>query len=98
MSSLKFYVKPAPGERVESTLTLPPSQAASIYGVVQTADGTPARGCVVLLYDEHEPAPLAQAFTNEEGQFCFGPLVGDRLYIINIYYDDAQIRTLEITV
>jgi hypothetical protein len=52
----------------------------------------------VLLYGEDEAEPLAQAFTDAQGRFCFGPIPGDRLYIINIYRDSARIRTLEIGV
>ncbi len=98
MSSLKFYVKPAPGERVETELTLPSAQEAAILGSVRTADGTPAAACTVLLYADGDTVPLKQAFTDAEGRFCFGPLAGDQLYIINIYHDHTRIRTLEIGV
>ena len=96
MSSLKFYVKPAPGERVETELILPSTQEAVILGCVRTADGAPAAACAVLLYGDGDAIPMKQAFTDAEGRFCFGPLAGDQLYIINIYHDDTHIRTLEI--
>lgn len=98
MSCLKLYVKPAPGERVETDLTLPDAQPATILGTVRTPAGDPAGACSVLLYADGEDAPLHQAFTDEQGRFCFGPLPGDRLYIINIYRDDTRIRALEIGV
>ena len=96
MSSLKFYVKPAPGERVETELILPPAQEAAILGIVRTADGSPAAACTVMLYADGDPIPLRQAFTDAEGRFCFGPLAGDQLYIIIIYHDHTHVRTLEI--
>ncbi len=98
MSSLKFYVKPGPGERVETDLTLPPPLESSIWGTVRAADGAPVASCMVLLYADGEALPLHQAVTDAEGRFCFGPLPGGQLYIINIYRDDVQIRTLEIGV
>ena len=98
MSTLRFYVKPAPGERVETELTVPDEAASCILGTVRSPTGDPAGGCAVLLYGEDEAEPLAQAFTDAQGRFCFGPIPGDRLYIINIYRDSARIRTLEIGV
>lgn len=98
MSSLKFYVKPASGERVETELTLPAVQESAILGSVRTADGAPAAACTVLLYADGDTLPLKQAFTDSDGRFCFGPLAADQLYIINIYHDQTHIRTLEIGV
>ncbi len=98
MSSLRLYVKPAPGERVETELTLPPEDDSCILGTVKSPSGDPAGGCAVLLFPEDGGEPLAQAFTDAQGRFCFGPIPGDRLYIINIYRDSARIRTLEIGV
>lgn len=98
MSSLKFYVKPSPGERVETELALPGEQPALILGTVRLPTSDPAGECAVLLYADGDDAPLHQAFTDEQGRFCFGPLPGDRLYIINIYRDGTRIRSLEIGV
>lgn len=98
MSTLRLYVKPAPGERVETELTIPDEADSCILGTVRTPSGDPAAGCAVLLYPESGDAPLAQAFSDAQGRFCFGPIPGDRLYIINIYRDSARIRTLEIGV
>lgn len=98
MSTLKYYVKPAPGERVEAALTLPPAQSACILGTVRLPSGDPAGDCAVLLYADGGDAPLHQAFTDGQGRFCFGPLPGGQLYIINVYCDSVRIRTLEIDV
>ncbi len=98
MSSLKFYIKPAPGERVQAELTLPAAQESFLLGTVKTAAGDPAVGCAVLLQADGGGVPVHQAVTDETGRFVFGPLPGDQLYIINIYHDDTHVRTVEIGV
>ena len=47
-SSLKFYLKTIPGERVEADLTLPEEDGAILTGIVTRRDGEPASAAVVL--------------------------------------------------
>ncbi len=94
----KVYLKPAPGERLETVITLPEENRSVIFGQVRSARGAPAAGLPVLLFAEEDDKPLLQAFTDEAGNFCFGPVPGDRLYYINIYQSAVKVRTVEVDV
>ena len=52
MSSLKIYVKPAPGERVETELTLPEAQESSIFGAVRLPSGDLTSFCILFIKRE----------------------------------------------
>ncbi len=95
--NFRFFVKPAAGERVETTLTLPPEHRALLLGTVQS-DGAPVRDIIVLLFDAETHRPLMQAYTDEDGAFMLGPLEPERLYCVSVAQCDTIVRTLEISI
>lgn len=101
MQQSNFYCKPAPGERVETTLQVPPDLTAAIHGIVTAPDGMPLADVLVLLFrmeDESASAVLiAQVSTDADGHFAFGNLQGDALYRIKVFQQGKQVRTLELT-
>ncbi len=95
--TFRFFVKPAPGERVETTLSLPPEHRALLLGTVLS--GTePAPELPVLLFDAETHRPLMQAYTDEDGCFALGPLEPERLYCVSVCQCGTAVRTLEISI
>ena len=91
-----IFIKPAPGERIETTLVLEPAESASLCGLTLRADGTPVGGVLALLYADDGATPIDQAVSDEAGRFCFGPLEADRLYTIHLHERHRAIRVLEV--
>ena len=101
MKQPNFYCKPAPGERVETTLQVRKDLTSVIHGVISTSDHIPLTEALVLLFREEEgalhPVLVGQVTTDEEGHFAFWNLQGDILYQIKIFQQGKQVRTLEVT-
>lgn len=94
----KFYCKPAPGERIETALTIPPDTSAAIHGVLTDPEGVPLPAVLVLLFrmqDDASPVLIAQITTDADGHFAFGGLLGDTLYQIKLFRQHTCARTLE---
>jgi len=95
-----FYCKPAPGERIETRLTVTPDRSAAIHGVVLDPEGAPLSCALVLLFlAEESPGSqtlLAEAQTDAEGHFAFGCLEGDVLYRIKVFQQGRKVRVLEL--
>ncbi len=90
---LNFH--PAPGERVETTLTLPEPETASFFARLLRIDGSPAPGVLALLFDAQSDALLEQAVSDEGGRICFGPLAAGRLYTVRLHLAQPTTRILE---
>jgi len=100
MQEFKFYCKPAPGERIETALTVSPDTSSAIHGVLTDPEGAPLPATLVLLFQTEEDAPpvlIAQIATDAEGHFAFGGLMGDTLYQIKIFQQNTRVRTLELS-
>lgn len=98
MSSVaKFYFKPAEGEHIETTVKLTQEKAAAVCGTVVDRAGALVDGALVLLFRSGQEKKLIdRQFTDEEGQFSFGPIEGNVLYLIKVYKNSVKIRELEI--
>ncbi len=98
MSSVaKFYFKPSDGEQVETTVTLENEKAAAICGTVRDKAGARVGGALVTLFrSEQDKKLIDRQFTDDEGQFSFGPLEGSVLYLIKVYKNSIKLRELEI--
>ncbi len=98
MSSVaKFYFKPAEGEHIETTVKIEQERAAAICGTVKDRSETPVEDALVLLFKSGQEKKLIdRQFTDEEGQFYFGPIEANVLYLIKVYKNSVKIRELEI--
>ena len=77
MSFTKFFFKPGKGEQIETTVRLLPDSRSAIHGHIKDAAGTPLADAAVFLFEspeEGEPRLVGRMFTDELGQFLFGPL------------------------
>ena len=100
MSDSKFYCKPAPGERIETALTLIPDTSCAIHGVIRDPDDASLPAVLVLLFRQEEATPpvlIAQVMTDADGHFAFGGLSGDTLYQIKVFTQNTRVRTLELS-
>lgn len=94
-SSLKFYIKTVPGERVEADVSLPPEDGGVLTGTVVRADGEPAPGAVVLALDAATMEPVCHGLTDAHGFFLLGPLPA-ALYQVQVYDGASPVRAVQI--
>ena len=95
----KFYFRPGENERVETTVSLQPELRSAIHGTVRDAAGQPLRDALVMLFEvmhDGELTLVGQMFTDEDGQFVFGPLQDSRLHLVKVYQNTVKLRQLEI--
>ena len=96
-SRAQFYFKPADGEHIDTVVTLEKEKAAAICGTIKDRGGNCVCGALVLLFiAENEKKLIDRQFTDDEGQFYFGPIEGNVLYKIKVYKNDVKVRELEI--
>lgn len=96
-STAKFYFKPAEGEHIETTVKIDQEKAAAVCGTVVDKAGAAVEGALVLLFRSGQDKKLIdRQFTDDEGQFSFGPIEGNVLYLIKVYKNSVKVRELEI--
>ncbi len=98
-ANTRFYFKPGENERIETNVTATPDCRSAICGVVRDTEGRPVPDALCMLFSvggSDALAPAGQGFTDDAGQFVFGPLTAGQLYMIKVYKDNVKWRTLEI--
>ncbi len=94
----KFYFRPAAGEHIETVVPMEPESYAAVCGRVTDARSRPLPEVLLLLYTAgEEPRLLGRTVTDEEGQFAFGPLEAEKLYLIKVFKNNVKLRELEIS-
>ena len=102
----KMPVKPCPvididgviekGKQYDIEITLPEDKRNVIYGVVLDDCKDPVENAVVKLIEvdykmgKETRKPVSHTFTDEEGEFVFGPLCPDKEYAIQIWKDEVR--------
>lgn len=95
----KFYFRPGRGEQVNTVITPLPEERSAVCGRVVDTRGLPVSDALVLLFRNKEgaaPELISRFLTDEDGQFFFGPLEPEMLYIIKVFKNNIKIRELEI--
>lgn len=83
----------ATGKQFDLEITLPEDNRSVIYGVVKDCYQDPVCNAVVKLVEvvcdcgKEERRPVSHTFTDEDGQFVFGPLCANKFYEIEIWVD-----------
>lgn len=93
-----FYLRPAENELIETVVQLRPDPRPAILGTVVGDDHRPVANALVAVYESGGDAPdipVGSLYTDELGQFAFGPLEPAKLYIIRVYKNGGNVRTLE---
>ena len=96
-SCLTFYLKAAPGERVETDLTLPPEAGGVVTGVVSRSSGEPAAAAVVVATACETGQSVCHCVADAQGFFVLGPLA-PALYNIHVYDGAVPVRAVQIEV
>ena len=77
-------------------IVLPEDNRGVLFGVIKDCYKEPVKDAVVKLIEvdcEHgkeERKPVSHTFTDEEGEFVFGPLCPDKKYEIQIFVDRVK--------
>lgn len=84
------------GKQFDLDITLPEDNRDVIYGVIKNCFKEPVRDAVVklteIVYDcgKEERRPIGHTFTDDEGEFVFGPLCPNRHYAIQIWANNTK--------
>ncbi|WP_053956585.1 hypothetical protein [Inediibacterium massiliense] len=98
----KFDFIPEENEQLEATLKLQKESRSVIHGVVKDECGKLVKDAVVKLFkvkkihNLEKLIPITHTFTDEHGQFLFGPLCAHQKYLIKVWVNHVKIRELEI--
>ena len=83
----------ATGKQFDLEITLPEDNRSVIYGVVKDCYHDPVANAVVKLVEvvcecgKEERRPVSHTFTDDDGEFVFGPLCANKFYEIEIWVD-----------
>ena len=86
----------ATGKQFDLDITLPEDNRSVIYGVVSDSCHNPVCDAVVKLVEvvndcgKEERRPVSHTFTDEHGEFVFGPLCANKFYEIVIWVDEVK--------
>ena len=100
MSVFQFTTKE--NEQIETIVQLPKEPRSVIHGVVKDWEDKIVKNAVVKLFEVKyssnitELKPLTHTFTDEEGQFVFGPLTPNKQYVIKVWVNNVEIRHINL--
>lgn len=96
----RFFVRAGDNERVTADIRLQPDSRSILHGTVKNETGQPLVGALMLLMEagtpESEPVLQTATFTDDDGQYYFGPLKPGALYVVKVFYNQVKLRELEI--
>lgn len=89
----KYSFVPMENEQIDTTINLEEEVRSVIHGVVRDCRGKPVKDAVVKLLraggtDPCDLIPITHTFTDDCGQFLFGPLTPCKKYVIKVWYFD----------
>jgi hypothetical protein len=100
---VKFEFIPKENEQIETIVKVPEERRSVIHGIVKDWRNKIVKDAVVKLFEVSSTSnsymlnPINHTFTDEHGQFLFGPLCPNKKYLIKVWFNDAKIRELLIT-
>ena len=86
----------ATGKQYDLDIVLPEDDRSVLYGVVKDCHKEPIKDAVVKLIEvdfscgKPERKPVSHTFTDEHGEFVFGPLCANRLYEVEIWVNNVK--------
>ncbi len=85
------------GKQFDIDITLPEDNRNVIYGTIKNRYKDPIKNAVVKLIEivigkdgRKTRIPITHTFTDENGEFVFGPLCPDKDYAITIWVNDVR--------
>lgn len=97
---VKFSFTPGENEQIEAVIKVPEERRSIIHGIVKDHKNRNVKDAVVKLFEVLNPQeecrlkPITHAFTDECGQFLFGPLIACKQYVIKVWINNVKIREL----
>jgi len=97
---VKFNVVPGENEQIDAIIKVPREPRSIIHGVVLDELNRPAKDAVVKLFkmkkcdDPRCLEPITHTFTDDCGQFLFGPLCPNVKYVIKVWINHVKTREL----
>jgi len=97
---VKFNVVPGENEQIDAIIKVPKEPRSIIHGVVLDEYNVPAKDAVVKLFkiikqdDLRCLESVAHTFTDDCGQFLFGPLCPNVKYMIKVWINHVKTREL----
>lgn len=97
---VKVAFVPGENEQIEAVIKLPKEPRSVIHGVVKNYKDQLIENAVVKLFEADNPnnpcslTPISHTFTDECGQFIFGPLCPGKQYVIKVWVNDIKFREL----
>lgn len=84
------------GKQYDLDITLPEDNRNVIYGIVKDCYKEPVADAVVKLIEVENKMgkeirkPVSHTFTDEDGEFVFGPLCANRIYEVQVWVDNVK--------
>jgi hypothetical protein len=100
---VKFDFCPKENEQIDAVIKVPEEKRGVIHGIVKDWKDKLVKDAVVKLFEviskgnSYNLKPIAHTFTDDLGQFLFGPLCPNKKYAIKIWFNDTKIRELIVT-
>lgn len=98
--AIKFEFTPEENEQIEATIIVPQETRSVIHGVVKDCKNCIIKNAVVKLFKVMRNCkksilkPIGHTFTDESGEFLFGPLSSKVNYVIKVWVNDIKIKEL----
>lgn len=99
---VNFTIEPEKNEQIEAFIKLPEESRSVIHGVVKDWNDEFVKDAVVKIFEKKNKCkscdlkPLTHAFTDDCGQFVFGPLISGKIYIIKVWVNRTSTRKIVI--
>lgn len=100
---VNFDFVPDENEQIDAIVKVPKEPRSVIHGVVKDCYNKVVKDAVVKLFKMPDPKkpcvlePLTHTFTDDCGQFIFGPLCPHVKYVVKVWINHVKIRELIIT-
>jgi len=95
---MRFSFTPGQNEKIEAVVTVPNERRSIVHGTVYNLDGQHVADAVVRLFvcNEEKLEPVADTFTDSDGEFIFGPVETEKNYVVKVYVNGVTLREITI--
>lgn len=75
------------GKQFDLELSIPEDNRAIVSGIIKDSNGCPIQDAVIKLIEvtKHDRKPVSHTFSNNFGEFVFGPLCPFKSYSIEVW-------------
>jgi hypothetical protein len=97
---IKFEFCPEENEQLEACIIVPKEKRSVIHGIVKNHEQCVVKDAVVIIFEiitihgENILKPIGHAFTDDHGQFIFGPLCPERHYLVKVWINEIKIKKI----